>query len=100
MPRVRTEFRGGPYRVFGYRSLVLSSRSLHNGVARTTLHGFRVVLLVNRSPNRMASARTKKIEHKTEAEQYTHETPIWSKYHNRVRASVRFPRYYKRALNW
>ncbi len=27
-------------------------------------------------------------------------TPLWSKYYQQVRKSIRFPRYYKRALNW
>jgi hypothetical protein len=28
------------------------------------------------------------------------ETPLWHKYYVRVRKTARFPRYYKRDLNW
>ena len=28
------------------------------------------------------------------------DTPLWSKYYQEVRKRIRFPRYYKRALNW
>ncbi len=31
---------------------------------------------------------------------YDLETPLWSKYYQQVRKSIRFPRYYKKALNW
>ncbi len=31
---------------------------------------------------------------------YDLSTPLWSKYYKQVRKSIRFPRYYKRALNW
>ena len=34
------------------------------------------------------------------AKLYDLETPRWSKYYQRVRKSIRFPRYYKRSLNW
>ncbi len=27
-------------------------------------------------------------------------TPIWDKYYHEVRKHVKFPRYYKKALNW
>ena len=27
-------------------------------------------------------------------------TPLWHKYYEEVRKSTRFPRYYKKALNW
>ncbi len=33
-------------------------------------------------------------------EPYDLSTPLWSKYYQQVRKSIRFPRYYKRALNW
>jgi len=31
---------------------------------------------------------------------YERATPLWSKYYKQVRKSIRFPRYYKRSLNW
>ena len=31
---------------------------------------------------------------------YTVGTPLWDKYYQQVRRRVRFPRYYKKALNW
>ena len=31
---------------------------------------------------------------------YDIETPLWHKYYERVRKTARFPRYYKRELNW
>ena len=31
---------------------------------------------------------------------YDLETPLWQKYYEKVRKSIRFPRYYKRAVNW
>jgi len=31
---------------------------------------------------------------------YERATPLWSKYYKQVRKSIRFPRYYKRTLNW
>jgi hypothetical protein len=31
---------------------------------------------------------------------YDLSTPLWSKYYHKVRKRIRFPRYYKRALNW
>jgi hypothetical protein len=31
---------------------------------------------------------------------YDLQTPLWSKYYQEVRKSIRFPRYYKKALNW
>ncbi|HRH37975.1 MAG TPA: hypothetical protein PK760_06505 [Flavobacteriales bacterium] len=31
---------------------------------------------------------------------YESNTPIWSKYYREVRKRVKFPRYYKKALNW
>jgi len=27
-------------------------------------------------------------------------TPLWSKYYQRIRKSIRFPRYYNKAVNW
>ena len=27
-------------------------------------------------------------------------TPLWSRYYDRLRKSIRFPRYYKKAVNW
>ena len=31
---------------------------------------------------------------------YDLSTPLWDAYHKKLRKSVRFPRYYKAALNW
>lgn len=31
---------------------------------------------------------------------YDFATPRWSEYYKQVRKSIRFPRYYKKALNW
>lgn len=31
---------------------------------------------------------------------YTVETPKWRQYYQRVRKTIRFPRYYKKTLNW
>jgi hypothetical protein len=31
---------------------------------------------------------------------YDLNTPIWNRYYQRVRKTIRFPRYYKKALNW
>ncbi|MCB0763545.1 MAG: hypothetical protein R2815_09165 [Flavobacteriales bacterium] len=31
---------------------------------------------------------------------YDLSTPLWSRYYHKVRSSIRFPRYYKKALNW
>ena len=33
-------------------------------------------------------------------EPYDLSTPLWTKYYEQVRKSIRFPRYYKRAVNW
>ncbi|MBK6831340.1 MAG: hypothetical protein IPG92_11645 [Flavobacteriales bacterium] len=31
---------------------------------------------------------------------YDTRTPIWSKYYQEMRKRVKFPRYYKKSLNW
>ncbi len=31
---------------------------------------------------------------------YDQETPLWNKYYAQVRRTIRFPRYYKKSLNW
>ena len=31
---------------------------------------------------------------------YDMRTPLWSRYYDRLRKSIRFPRYYKKAVNW
>lgn len=33
-------------------------------------------------------------------EVYDLSTPLWQAYYQRLRATVKFPRYYKKALNW
>ena len=35
-----------------------------------------------------------------ETDVYKHDTPKWRKYYQKVRKNIRFPRYYKKALNW
>lgn len=35
-----------------------------------------------------------------ESSVYGSGTPIWNKYYQQVRKRVKFPRYYKKALNW
>lgn len=35
-----------------------------------------------------------------ERDAYDLSTPLWAKYYQQVRKSIRFPRYYKRTLNW
>ncbi|MCB0770141.1 MAG: hypothetical protein KDC00_07025 [Flavobacteriales bacterium] len=42
--------------------------------------------------------RTK--DRSTDRAVYDLSTPLWSKYYHKVRKRIRFPRYYKRALNW
>lgn len=44
--------------------------------------------------------RTTTKQRGTEPKVYDLETPIWSKYYQKVRKTIRFPRYYKKALNW
>ncbi len=36
----------------------------------------------------------------TKASAYDLATPLWSRYYKAMRKRIRFPRYYKRALNW
>lgn len=31
---------------------------------------------------------------------YEERTPLWEKYYQRVRRTIRFPRYYRKDLNW
>ena len=33
-------------------------------------------------------------------EPHAADTPLWDKYYQEMRKRIRFPRYYKRALNW
>lgn len=35
-----------------------------------------------------------------ERDVYDLSTPLWHKYYEQVRKSIRFPRYYKQDLNW
>lgn len=39
-------------------------------------------------------------ERADESRLYDVSTPIWNKYYQEVRRRVKFPRYYKKALNW
>ena len=43
-----------------------------------------------------------KVERTPEQEDtvYSMRSPLWSKYYTEVRKRIRFPRYYKKALNW
>ncbi|MBK6343128.1 MAG: hypothetical protein IPF41_11210 [Flavobacteriales bacterium] len=52
-------------------------------------------------------ARTKDLKKKQEvpsetlsASVYDQPTPMWSRYYHAMRKRIRFPRYYKRAVNW
>jgi len=45
-------------------------------------------------------AKSEEKEGAVEKGSYDLTTPLWSKYYQQVRKSIRFPRYYKRALNW
>ena len=46
------------------------------------------------------SSRKEGAEPQVQPRDYDLETPLWSKYYQEVRKSIRFPRYYKKALNW
>ncbi len=48
---------------------------------------------VDSKPGKPAAAASRSNE-------YDLETPLWQKYYERVRKTARFPRYYKRELNW
>lgn len=39
-------------------------------------------------------------ELKVESSVYEPTTPLFSKYYQKVRERIRFPRYYKKAVNW
>lgn len=47
-----------------------------------------------------AKAETKQTQIALEQLVYTVDTPKWRKYYLRVRKSIRFPRYYKKTVNW
>lgn len=38
--------------------------------------------------------------HEPREAEYDLSTPIWTRYYEAMRKRVRFPRYYKKALNW
>ncbi len=44
--------------------------------------------------------RTRSKSVRASANVYDLRTPIWSRYYQRIRKTIRFPRYYKKALNW
>lgn len=52
--------------------------------------------------NATAKARLVREEEGVEVtkDAYDLSTPLWAKYYKEVRKSIRFPRYYKRSLNW
>lgn len=47
-----------------------------------------------------ASIKRKDVDEGTSGSTYDLRTPLWELYYRRVRATVRFPRYYKKAINW
>lgn len=51
-----------------------------------------------------AAAKARRIpvsgEPVVEKDVYDLSTPLWHKYYEQVRKSIRFPRYYKHELNW
>ncbi|MEO8068732.1 MAG: hypothetical protein ABI599_13640 [Flavobacteriales bacterium] len=47
-----------------------------------------------------ASIKRKEVQDATTGNTYDLRTPLWELYYRRVRATVRFPRYYKKAVNW
>jgi hypothetical protein len=48
-----------------------------------------------------ATAKVRLIHEKeTEKDVYDLSTPLWNKYYQEVRKTIRFPRYYKRSVNW
>ena len=50
--------------------------------------------------NATAKARLVRDAEDAEKDVYDLSTPLWSKYYHEVRKSIRFPRYYKRTINW
>lgn len=46
------------------------------------------------------STRPKRRSESPREREYDLTTPLWSKYYQEVRKRIRFPRYYKKALNW
>lgn len=47
----------------------------------------------------------KKMDHdrkptRAEGDAYDLSTPLWSRYYQAMRKRIKFPRYYKKALNW
>lgn len=49
---------------------------------------------------RKKNEATEDRERVDESSVYESTTPIWSKYYQQMRKRVKFPRYYKKALNW
>lgn len=52
--------------------------------------------------NATAQVRRVREEREVKAERdiYDLATPLWQKYYEAVRKSIRFPRYYKQEVNW
>ena len=44
--------------------------------------------------------RERELEPTPTEQDYDLATPLWAKYYEAMRKRVRFPRYYKKALNW
>jgi hypothetical protein len=56
-----------------------------------------------RAPFNNATAKARLMRDEKEERRrmpYDLSTPLWNKYYQEVRKSIRFPRYYKRSVNW
>lgn len=65
----------------------------------------RLGIVIQAIPLTMANKQSKKTPAPARATElpeqvYDLSTPRWQVYYQRLRATVRFPRYYKKALNW
>lgn len=63
-------------------------------------HGHPCILaMVRTRRNTLPSDHVERIE-QPERSVYEQRMPLWEKYYQRVRRSIRFPRYYRKDLNW
>lgn len=53
-----------------------------------------------RNSKRPAGPVTPPESHDHREAEYDLSTPIWNRYYEAMRKRIRFPRYYKKALNW
>lgn len=58
---------------------------------------FSCLLVMARKKKQDGTEEDKRVE---EGTVYDTRTPIWSKYYHEMRKRVKFPRYYKKSLNW